>query len=100
VYSLGPGQGIHVPVNAPHWVRNKDNISVTLSVNFQFRENYTANVYRANYLLRKAGITPIPPGHSEIRDRLKRLAMGATYVPARRARRLFRKAVSKVPSAQ
>src|SRR5271170_5606990 len=78
VYSVGPGMGIHVPVNAPHWVRNKNNISVTLSVNFQFRENYPAHVYRANYLLRKVGIKPKPPGHSKIRDRLKCLAMNAT----------------------
>jgi hypothetical protein len=91
VYSLGPGHGIHVPVNAPHWVQNKNDISVTLSVNFQFRENYTANVYRANYLLRKAGISPTPPGKSQTRDRLKNLAIGATYVPARGARRLLRK---------
>jgi hypothetical protein len=90
VYSVGPGKGIHVPVNAPHWVRNKDNISVTLSVNFQFRENYPAHIYRANYLLRKAGINPTPPGHSKIRDRLKCLAINATYVPARMARRLLK----------
>jgi hypothetical protein len=90
VYSVGPGMGIHVPVNAPHWVRNKNNISVTLSVNFQFRENFPAHVYRANYLLRKIGIKPKPPGHSKVRDRLKCLAMNATYVPIRGARRLLR----------
>jgi hypothetical protein len=90
VYSVGPGMGIHVPVNAPHWVRNKNNISVTLSVNFQFRENYPAHVYRANYLLRKVGIEPKPPGHSKIRDRLKCLAMNTTYVPIRGVRRLLR----------
>jgi hypothetical protein len=90
VYSVGPGMGILVPVNAPHWVRNKNNISVTLSVNFQFRENFPAHVYRANYLLRKIGIKPKPPGHSKVRDRLKCLAMNATYVPIRGARRLLR----------
>lgn len=36
IYRLAPGKGIHVPVNAPHGVQNADNISVTLSVNFQF----------------------------------------------------------------
>jgi hypothetical protein len=91
VYSVGPGKGIHVPVNAPHWVQNKNNISVTLSVNFKFREDYVAHVYRANYVLRKLGIKPIPPGHSEVRDRLKCLAMNTTYVPARGARRLLKK---------
>jgi hypothetical protein len=90
VYSVGPGMGIHVPVNAPHWVRNKNDISVTLSVNFQFREDYPAHVYRANYLLRKVGIKPKPPGLSKVRDRLKCLAMNATYVPIRGARRFLR----------
>jgi len=89
VYSVGPGRGVHVPVNAPHWVQNRNNVSVTLSVNFQFRENYPAHVYRANYLLRKVGVNPTPPGRSQIRDRLKCLAMNATYVPARGARRLL-----------
>jgi hypothetical protein len=91
VYRMGPGKAIHVPVNAPHWVKNDNNISVTLSVNFQFRENFPAHVYRANYLLRKMGLTPTPPGQSGVRDGLKVFAMNATYVPARGARRLFRK---------
>jgi len=95
VYSLGPGKGIHVPVNAPHWVQNKDNISVTLSVNFQFREDHIANVYRANYLLRRMGITPTPPGQSQVRDRIKCLAMNTTYIPARKARRFLRKVAEK-----
>lgn len=92
VYAMSAGKAIHVPVNAPHWVQNKNNVSVTLSVNFQFRENYPAHVYRANYLLRKVGITPTPPGRSQFRDHLKCFAMNATYVPARRARRLLTKA--------
>ena len=89
VYRMAPGKAIHVPVNAPHWVKNDNNISVTLSVNFQFRENFPAHVYRANYLLRKFGISPKPPGSSQVRDRLKCLAINATYVPARGARRFF-----------
>ena len=28
-YSLKPGVGVHMPVNAPHWVQNADNVSVT-----------------------------------------------------------------------
>ncbi|HZR58766.1 MAG TPA: hypothetical protein VFA74_17990 [Terriglobales bacterium] len=91
VYRMGPGKAIHVPVNAPHWVKNDNNISVTLSVNFQFRENFPAHVYRANYLLRKAGLAPTPPGKSTVRDGLKMFAMNATYVPARGVRRLFHK---------
>jgi len=91
VYHMAAGKAIHVPVNAPHWVKNGDDISVTLSVNFQFRENFPAHVYRANYLLRKLGVSPIPPGKSKMRDTLKMLAMNITYVPARAALRASRK---------
>jgi hypothetical protein len=95
VYRMTPGKAIHVPVNAPHWVKNDNNISVTLSVNFQFRENFPAHVYRANYLLRKLGLSPTPPGKSGMRDAVKCFTMNATYVPARATRRLFGKIAPK-----
>ena len=90
VYRMTPGKAIHVPVNAPHWVKNDNNISVTLSVNFQFRETFPAHVYRANYLLRKLGLSPTPPGKSGMRDAVKCFAMSTTYIPARATRRFFR----------
>ncbi len=89
VYRMTPGKVIHIPVNAPHWVKNGTNISVTLSVNFQFHETFPGNVYRANFLLRKIGLTPTPPGVSPVRDALKGLAMNATFIPARKVRRRF-----------
>ncbi|MGI8988394.1 MAG: transcriptional regulator [Bryobacteraceae bacterium] len=75
-YRLGPGGGVHVPVNAPHWLKNGGNISVTLSVNFRFHDSARANLYRANYLMRKFGMAPTPPGVSPGRDALKRSLMG------------------------
>lgn len=74
VYRLVPGKGVHIPVNAPHWVRNDNNISVSLSLNFQFHEDYPANVYRANYHLRRMGLRPTPPGVSPWKDQLKNMA--------------------------
>jgi hypothetical protein len=91
VYHMAPGKVIHVPVNAPHWVKNSNNISVTLSVNFQFRDDFPAHVYRANYLLRKLGLSPTPPGKSNTLDALKCGVMKASYDPAKRAKQLFRK---------
>jgi hypothetical protein len=76
-YKLRPGTGVHIPVNAPHWVQNGPNISVTLAVTFQFHDSYLPNIYRTNYFLRKAGITPLPPGRSKVRDALKAWAMGS-----------------------
>jgi hypothetical protein len=74
VYQLRPGSGVHIPINTPHWLQNRNNISVTLNINFQFHDRYWANLYRANYYLRSAGITPNPPGLHPVSDRLKSLA--------------------------
>ncbi|MHB8384555.1 MAG: cupin-like domain-containing protein [Acidobacteriaceae bacterium] len=83
VFHLGPGDGIHVPVNAPHWVQNGDNISITLSVNFQFKDTYRADKYRANYYLRKLGFTPAPPNSSPLRDALKVSAIRSAAILAK-----------------
>lgn len=74
-YKLAPGIGVHVPVNAPHWVENDNNVSVTLSVNFQFKDTIRANVHRANYFLRRLGLKPSSPGAGSIRDGLKNTVM-------------------------
>lgn len=74
VYQMRPGSGVHIPINSPHWLRNGNNISVTLNVNFQFHDRYWANLYRANYHLRRAGMTPHPPGAHPTSDRLKSAA--------------------------
>jgi hypothetical protein len=74
VYELRPGSGVHIPVNAPHWVQNGDNISVSLNVNFQYRDTMRANLYRLNFLLRKMGLRPTPPGASLAKDKVKSMA--------------------------
>ena len=76
-YPLKPGVGVHMPVNAPHWVQNADNISVTLAMIFQFPESVLGNIYRTNYYLRKLGLRPSPPGRSKVRDTLKSWTMGS-----------------------
>ncbi|HVN88427.1 MAG TPA: hypothetical protein VMT61_01295 [Candidatus Binataceae bacterium] len=70
-YVLRPGCGVHVPVNAPHWVQNHDNVSITLSINFQLTDSARANTYRTNYYLRRMGLNPTPPGISPLRDKVK-----------------------------
>lgn len=75
IYRLSPGIGVHIPVNAPHWVQNGNNISVSLNVNFQYRDAMRANVYRSNYLLRKMGMKPSPPGISPVKDKIKSVAI-------------------------
>jgi hypothetical protein len=75
VYELRPGNGVHIPVNCPHWVQNGDNISVSLNVNFQYRDTMRANLYRLNFLLRKMGLQPTPPGKSAAKDTVKSVAV-------------------------
>lgn len=81
-FVLRPGNGVHVPVNAPHWLQNHDNISITASLNFKFKDSQLANVYRANYALRKLGLDPAPPGKSPVRDVVKRSVVTAAMAVA------------------
>jgi len=85
-YILRPGTGVHIPVNFPHWVENGDDVSVSLNVNVQFKDTVRANVYRANYLLRKMGLKPMPPGKSAFLDQIKAHCM----VPVMAAKPLAR----------
>jgi len=87
-YQLRPGTGVHIPVNAPHWVKNDGNISVTLALTFQFPDTALGNVYRWNHYLRKAGFTPTPPGRSKIRDFAKSWSMEAAMTTRRLLKRL------------
>ena len=84
---LVPGGGVHIPVNAPHWVKNDNNISISLSINFEWRDESLYNVYRANYFLRKLGMQPLPPGRSAWRDGVKHAVMASGFVPARNTSR-------------
>jgi hypothetical protein len=84
---LVPGNGVHIPINDPHWLQNDNNVSVSLSVNFTLKDSERANIYRANYFLRKAGLKPASP----VSDGLKNAMMMASYVPARSAIRTLRR---------
>lgn len=90
-YRLLPGNGVHIPVNCPHWLENDDNVSVSLSVNFQFKDWFRANPYRANYLLRKLGLQPTPPGTSMLLDSVKAVAVA----PAVLAKQAYNRVRSK-----
>jgi len=83
-FVLKPGEAVHIPVNFPHWVENHDNVSVSVNINVQFRDAVRADIYRANYFLRRMGLKPTPPARSEITDRMK----ASVYSAARSAMRL------------
>jgi hypothetical protein len=77
-YRLVPGLAAHHPPLAPHWVRNGEAPSVSVSIGFCMRPvDARARVYQTNHYLRKLGLRPTPPGNSVLRDRLKGAALGA-----------------------
>jgi hypothetical protein len=94
VIELLPGQGVHIPVGAPHWVQNGPEVSVSLNVNFHYLDAITADVYRTNYWLRRLGLSPTPPRVSGFKDAVKRSVYGAVrrnaLKPARAARDAIR----------
>ena len=89
-YDLRAGYGIHVPTGAPHWVQNKNNVSVAISVNYELSSVYRlTRIYKLNQQLRRLGITPRPPGVSALSDNVKlaaaRTLAGIRSVVAKRA---------------
>lgn len=85
-FVLAPGDGVHVPVTAPHWVQNGEAVSVSFSVTFRSRASERrAQVYAMNARLRRRGLAPAPYGAGALRDAAKQLA----HRLLRRAERLL-----------
>lgn len=72
VITLRPGLGIHLPTNAPHWLRNGPQVSISVSINYHPWESERGDIYRVNYHLRKLNMSPTPPFRSPVLDALKR----------------------------
>jgi hypothetical protein len=72
VLMMEPGMGVHIPVNAPHWLKNGDNISISVSINYHSYDSERAAIYRTNHYLRRIGLNPTPPFRSPMLDQLKR----------------------------
>jgi hypothetical protein len=86
VVALSSGVGVHIPVNAPHWVQNGGEISVSAAILYHWWNRSYANVYAANYALRrKLHMRPTPPFRSKVLDAIKQ-PFGAAYLRQRNAR--------------
>jgi hypothetical protein len=71
-FELGAGQGLHIPVNAPHWVANGPNVSISFSVTFRTDASDRREIaYRINHQLRRLRLRPRPVGHSPAIDGVK-----------------------------
>lgn len=72
------GEAIHVPVKAPHWVKNGDFPSISLSVTWRSEWSYAEADARAfNHMLRRIGLNPASPGPFPAQNRAKALAWRA-----------------------
>ena len=71
-FLLEPGNGVYVPPFAPHWVRNGDGISISLSITFRTRRSQAAErAHGINARLRRIGLRPKPAGQDPRSDRAK-----------------------------
>lgn len=85
-FELVPGVGLHVPVTAPHFVRNGDGVSVSFSVTFRTPDLETRSMTHAvNGYMRRRGLNPRPVGQSAGVDAAK----VASYRILRRSGNLF-----------
>lgn len=74
-FRLVPGGGVYVPPWRPHWVQNSDAVSISLSITFRTALSERAErVHIVNSHLRRAHLSPRPPGSSPMVDRAKETA--------------------------
>nr|WP_281502811.1 cupin-like domain-containing protein [Ancylobacter crimeensis] len=86
-FTLEPGDAVHIPTHGAHWVQNHDDVSVSLSLNMEFPNWLHANVYRANHMMRRFGMSPRPPGQSVLADRSKSAMISSLRMAKRLAKR-------------
>lgn len=79
VFEMKPGTGVHIPVNSPHWLQTPDNVSISFSISYQYKDTRRKHVYQANYYLRKMGLNPTPPGKSVALDNFKRAVVSTGF---------------------
>jgi hypothetical protein len=87
MFALEPGQGLHLPVTAPHHVRNGTSVSVSFSVTFKSNvSRRRAALFHANSRLREWGMQPTPVGIDRWRDSSKYLLSRAVHLATRLVR--------------
>ncbi len=87
VFELLPGEGLHFPVIAPHWVKNGPDVSVSFSITFRSRYSERESIIRSiNARIRERGWHPKKIGASPFSDELKY----QIYRIQRKLRQIFR----------
>jgi len=92
-FAMQPGDGVHIPVNHPHWVTTDNEVTISFALTLQTAETKRRGViYAVNHQLRRRGLNPTPYGRSVVRDFIKhqgfRLWSGLRWcLPVRRSTR-------------
>jgi hypothetical protein len=87
MFDLAPGESLHFPFGAPHWVRNGNEVSISFSNTFRsLRAERQSTVYYINKKLRQMGVQPTPPFQSAWCDSVK----FNSFLAARNTSRLLR----------
>lgn len=94
-FPLAPGDGVFVPLHAPHVVRNGPEPSISLSVTWYTADSERLGLVHAfNARLRTLHLSPAPPGRRPGIDRAK----ASTWVAARTAVRGAKRLRSREPA--
>lgn len=71
-FDLVPGEGLHFPVVAPHYVQNGPEVSISFSITFQTEDSADRqSLHRLNRQLRKLKMTPSDVGQNPSGDSRK-----------------------------
>lgn len=71
-FHMGPGDGVHIPPQDPHAIKNGDSYSISLSTSFYTKRSAeVVDVYAMNARLRRLRLSPKAPGENMRSDRLK-----------------------------
>jgi hypothetical protein len=71
-FDMGPGDGVYVPLHAPHWVKTFDEVSISFSITFYTRHSeQVTDLHSVNARLRRLHLSPRPPGDRPVGDKAK-----------------------------
>jgi Cupin-like domain len=71
-FDLQSGDGVHVPLMAPHWVQNGPAVSISFSVTWRSATSYReADARGMNSVLRQVGFSPKPPARYPSKNLVK-----------------------------
>jgi Cupin-like domain len=77
-FDLAAGDGIYVPLMAPHWVQNGPDVSVSFSITWRSAFSYSeAEARGMNAILRRTGFNPASPKRYPARNLAKSTAFRA-----------------------